>query len=232
MKRILSSPQVRDHHRGPNLMVLTLIYLAFLLLGGSKVSASFHIPLDSVDKAVGFVTANSGAIKWGSFFELASAIPLAIFIATATSRLRFLKVRSAAESIALLGGIIASTMLILSALSTWSITRPGISGSAGAVRALQALGFLGGGPGFVVPLGLFFAGVSLAAGLHKLVPQWVMWLGVFVAIVCELASLTLLNFKAGYLSPVGGFVGIIWMIALSLSLPRGRPAPLATQDLI
>jgi hypothetical protein len=203
--------------------MLTLLYVGFLLAGGSKVSAAFHIPHDSAEKAVAFVATNGWSIKWGSFFELASAMPLGIFIATTVSRLRFLGVRAAGESIASFGGVIATMMLILSALCTWSLTRPGIAEATGAVRALQALGFIGGGPGFVVPLGLFLAGVSISAGLHKLVPHWVMWLGIVVAVACELASLTLLNFTAGYLIPVGRFISILWMIGVSLTLPAGNP---------
>ena len=146
MKRSAASVQPSERHRGPNLLLLTLIYLAFLVLGASRVSASFHIPLDSASNAVAFVAASGGSIRWGSFFELASAMPLCVFIAATTSRLRFLGVRAAGESIAFLGGIIATMMLMLSALSTWSLTRPGVAGAAGAVHALQALGFLGGGP--------------------------------------------------------------------------------------
>lgn len=223
MKLNGDSTQTSERHPGPNLLVLSLIYLAFLVLGGSRVSASFHIPLDTPEKAIAFVAASGGAIKWGSFFELASAIPLAIFMAVTVSRLRFLGIRAAGESIAFLGGTLAVGMLILSSLSTWSLTRPGIAGAAGAVHALQALGFIGGGPGFVVPLGLFLAGVSVAAGLHKLVPRWVMWLGIVVAVACELASFTLVNFTAGYLIPVGRFISILWMIAVSLTLPTGKP---------
>jgi hypothetical protein len=224
MKRCDASDQSSVRHPGPNLLLLTLIYLAFLVLGASQVSASFHIPLDSASEAVAFVAARGGSIRWGSFFELASAMPLCVFIATTTSRLRFLGVRAAGESIAFVGGIIATMMLMLSALSTWSLTRPGVAGTAGAVHALQALGFIGGGPGFVVPLGLFLAGVSLTAGISRFVPRWVMWLGIVTAVACELASFTLVNFTAGYFIPVGRFISILWMIAVSLTLPIGKPA--------
>jgi hypothetical protein len=150
-------------------------------------------------------------------------MPLCVFIATTVSRLRFLGVRAAGETIAFVGGSIAPAMLILSALCTWSLTRPGIAEEAGAVRALQAVGFAGGGPGFVVPLGLFFAGVSVTAGLSKLIPRWLMWLGLTVALACELASFTLLNFAAGYFIPVGRFISIIWMIGLALTIPTSLP---------
>lgn len=219
-----------QRHHGPPLLLLTVLYLGFLLAGGSALRAAFHMPHDSADKAVAYVAANGWTIQWGSFFELASAIPLGIFVAVTVSRLRFLGVRAAGESIAYLGGSIATMMLLLSALATWSLTRPGIAESTGAVPTLQALGFAGGGPGFVVPLGLFVAGVSITAGLHKLFPRWLMWFGIVVAVACELASLTLLNFTAGYLIPVGRFVSILWMIGVSLTLPISIPHPPAQAE--
>lgn len=207
-------------HAGPNLFLLTLVYLALLIAGAWTVTAAFQIPHDSA-AAVAFVAKRSWAIQWGSFCELGSAIPLGIFVATTVSRLRFLGVRAAGETIAFFGGIGATMMLILSALCTWSLTRPGIAEATGAVRALQALGFAGGGPGFSVTLGLFVAGVSMSAGLSKLAPRWLMWLGLGVAVACELASLTLLTFTAGYFIPVGRFLSIVWMIGIAWTLPRG-----------
>ena len=205
-------------HAGPSLLLLTVVYVALMIAGGSKLSTAFQVPHDSA-KAVAFVAENGWTIKWGSFLELGSAIPLGIFMAVNISRLRFLGVRAAGEQIAALGGIGAPMMLILSALATWSLTRPGVAEAPGAVGALQALGFDGGGPGFAVFLGLFIAGVSVTAGLHKLIPRWLMWLGIAVAGAGELSSLTLLNFEAGYFIPVARFISIIWMIGISLKLP-------------
>jgi hypothetical protein len=228
MKRSAASLGAIKRHAGPNLLLLTLVYLGLLIAGGSTVSAAFHIPHDSADAAVAFVTKNSWLIRWGSFCELGSAIPLGIFIAATVSRLRFLGISAAGETIAFFGGAGATVMLMFSALCTWSLTRPGIAEATGAVRALQALGFVGGGPGFVVPLGLFVAGVSITAGLSKLMPRWLMWLGLAVALACELASLTLLNFTAGYFIPVGRFIGILWMIGVAVTLPASIPDPVRT----
>jgi hypothetical protein len=210
---------VSERHRGPNLLVLTLIYLGFLVAGGSRLSAAFATPQDSVEKAVAYMASYGWTIQLGSFFELASAIPLGIFIATTISRLRFLGVRSAGESIAFFGGIGAAVMMVLASLTSWSLTRPGIPEAAGATAALRAVSFAAAGPGFAVLLGLFVAGVSIAAGLHKKLPRWLMWLGIVVAVACELAAFTILNFEAGYFIPVGRFVSIVWMIGVSLTLP-------------
>jgi hypothetical protein len=70
-----------------------------------------------------------------------------------------------------------------------------------------------------VLLGFFIAGVSLAAGLHKSLPRWLMWFGIVIGIACELAEFTVLNFKAGYFIPVGRFISIVWMVGVSRTLP-------------
>jgi hypothetical protein len=221
-----------NRHAGPHLLLLTLLYLGLLILGGTKLSAALAIPHDSPETAVAYIAKYGWTIQLGSFCELLSAIPLGLFIATTVSRLRFLSVRSAGESIAFLGGTGAIMMLVLSSLANWSLTRPGVAAAGGATSALRAISFAGGGPGFVVLLGLFLGGVSISAYYHKLLPVWLTWLGIAIAIACELASLTLLNFTAGYFIPVGRFISIVWMIGVSLSLPHSPTgSATATTDL-
>lgn len=214
-------PQIR--HRGPSLLLLAIVYTVLMAVGGSTLNAAFRIPHESA-AAIAFVANISRSLRLGSFCEFGSAVPLGIFVATVVSRLRFLRVRAAGEMIALVGGIAAMSMLLLSSLALWSLTRPGVASVDGAVRTLQALGFAGGGPGFVVPLGLFIAGVSVTAGLYRLIPRWLMILGLVVAVASELASLTLLFASAGYFIPVGRFISIVWMIGVAVTLPSTMPA--------
>jgi hypothetical protein len=195
-----------------------------MVAGGSILRAAFQIPHDSTAAAVAYLARLDSSLSWGSFCEFSSAIPLAIFVATVVSRLHFLRVRAAGATIALVGGILAAGLLLLSGLALWSLTRPGIAASDGAIRTLQAIGFAGGGPGFVVPLGLFLAGVSVAAGLHRLIPRWIMIFGLVVALGCELASLTLVVCHASWCIPFGRFLSVVWMIALSVCLPSRLPA--------
>ena len=222
---------VRERYSGPNLLLLTVIYLALLIAGGSRLSAALAVPHDSVEKAAAYLAKYGWTIQLGSFFELLSAIPLGIFIATTISRLRFLGVRNAGESIAFLGGVGATTLLVLSALTNWSLTRPGISEVLGAAAALRAVSFAAAGPGFAVLLGFFVGGVSLAARHQKTLPRWVIWLGVAVGVACECAAFTVLNFKAGYFIPAGRFVSIVWMIGVSLTLPLSITASTGASDI-
>jgi hypothetical protein len=206
-------------------MLVALSYTALVIGGiicGILLSphAAFPMPYEPVEKAIVYVSAYPSGIRVGSFFQLASALPLGVFVATVVSRLRFLGVRAAGELIALCGGVAAMVMLIVSAVADWSLSTPGISTSVGAVRALQLLGFAAGGPGFVAPLGLLVAGVSLTAGFNQLIPRWLMWFGIAIAAASELSTFILLTWTASIFIPMGRFLGVIWMIGIAATLPK------------
>ena len=221
-----SVPSVRpNRHHGPSLLLVAIIYIALVIAGvaaGAVLAprgASFPFPFQPVEKAVAYVAQSGVAIRWGSFFEFASAIPLGIFTATVVSRLRFLGVRAAGELIALYGGIAASVVLMVSGLCGWALATPNMAQDAGAVRVLQLLSYAAGGPGFVVPYGLLLAGVSITSKFYRLLPGWLVWLGIGVAVAAELASISLLTWSVSMLIPVGRFVSFIWLIGVALRLP-------------
>ena len=224
MTRTNADTLPRIHHSGPPLLLPAAVYSILVIAGAATLGSTMATPHDASHQAAAYVDAIARSLRWGSFFEFCSSIPLLVFVATVVSRLRFLRVRAAGEVIALSGGLAAAAMLMLSSLSIWSLTRPGVSDTDSTVRALQALAFAGGGPGFVVPFGLFIAGVSVTAGLYRLIPRWLMILGIIVAGACELASLTLIVWNAAYFIPAGRFLGIVWMIAVAITLPSSITA--------
>lgn len=220
-----TSPTVR--HSGPPLLLPALIYIALLItsivIGFVMLpSGAFPMPFDPIAKVVSFVANYPDTIRLGSFLQFCSAIPLGIFCATLVSRLRFLGVRAAGESIAAFGGFAATILLLVSALANWALATPEIAQQPGAVRALQMLGYATGGPGFVVLLGLLYAGASLTGGLYGFLPKWLMWLGVVLAVACELSTLSLLWWPVAITIPMGRFVGLIWMIGVAVTLPVTR----------
>jgi hypothetical protein len=210
----------RIHHSGPPLLLPAITYTILVVAGAVTIGSTMSTPHDPAHQAAAYVAAIAGQQRLGSFFEFGSAIPLLIFVATIVSRLRFLRVRAAGEVIALSGGLGAAAMLMFSALSGWSLTRPGVGDTDSVVRALQALSFAGGGPGFAVPFGIFIAGVSVTAGLYRLIPRWIMVLGIIVAVAGELASFTLVYWNAAFCIPIARFIGIVWMIAVAITLPE------------
>ena len=220
----------RVHHSGPPLLLPALVYTILVVGGAVTIGSTMSAPHDAGHQGAAYIAPIAGSLRLGSFFEFGSAVPLLVFIATTISRLRFLRVRAAGEVIALSGGLGAAAMLMFSGLAGWSVTRPGVADTDSVARALQTLAFAGGGPGYVVPLGLFIAGVSVTAGLYRLIPRWIMVLGIIVAAACELASFTLVFYNAAYFIPVGRFLGIIWMIAVSITLPDSIPSGRASTE--
>jgi hypothetical protein len=96
------------------------------------------------------------------------------------------------------------------------------------VRLLHLLAFATGGPGFAVTFGLFVLGISLAGGLTRQLPRWLMGLGLAIGVLGELSSLSLLADAAAVLLPLTRFPGLIWLVGVALCLPASRerqPAP-------
>src|SRR5262244_1777443 len=76
-----------------------------------------------------------------------------------------------------------------------------ISGLAGDSRGVHLLSFATGGVGFVVPFGLLVAGVCIIAWFTKMLPRWLVWLGLGVAVIAELSTVSLVFTPATYLLP-------------------------------
>jgi hypothetical protein len=94
------------------------------------------------------------------------------------------------------------------------------------VQALYFWIFATGGPGYSVPLGLLFAGISVPALFGRLLPRWVVVLGLVLAVVGELSALSLIVPQALFLIPLTRFPGFVWLIAAGFKLAdRASPAP-------
>ena len=217
-----------ERHQGPSLLGVALAFVA-LFIGSLIVTAAmtggahFPSPFEPFMTTRAFFSDHMAAVRVGAFLQFGAAMPLAIFTATSVNRLRFLGVQSAAgPSIALLGGVLASTMTALSGLSQWILGQPGSTASDGVLRAFHLLSFATGGPGYVVPFGVLVAGVSLSGGLTRHLRRWIMWFGLLVAAIAELSALTLVTPTAAVLLPAARFLGFIWLIAVGATLARRR----------
>jgi hypothetical protein len=147
-------------------------------------------------------------------------VPLAIYTATIVSRLRYLGVRAAGTNIALFGGFAASGAIAISGLCTWVLSVPEVAASLVAARVLYFLSFLFGGVGFAVAFGLLAAGVSVTSYFVRLLPRWLIVLGMIVAVAGELSSLSLIAYPANLAIPVTRFVGFAWLILVGGLLPK------------
>jgi len=100
------------------------------------------------------------------------------------------------------------------------LTHPGIAQDRTLVQALYWLDQALGGTGFSVPFGLLIAGISISAGLMKLLPKWIVIPGLLIAICGELSWINLIVPKALFLVPLTRFPGFIWLIAAGFAMPK------------
>jgi hypothetical protein len=213
-------------HPSPPLGLLSGSHL-ILFVAGLTLSAAlgggafFPSPFDAAAAQVYF-GAHAPAAAVAGFFVFCSAIPLGLFGATATSRLSFFGVRAAGVDIAALAGTAASLALGFSGLCMWALGQPGVSDLVQATRALHLLAFAAGGPAFAVTFGLFVLGVSLAGGLSRHLPRWLMRLGLAVGVLGQLASLSVLWSPAAMLLPLVRFPGLVWLVSVGACLPAHR----------
>jgi hypothetical protein len=216
-------------HRGPSLLAVAVVFVCLFV--GSLISTAamtggghFPSPFDPSALAARFFNEHAAAVRWSAFLQFGAAVPLAIFSATSASRLRFLGVRAAGPSIALVGGTLASAMAALSALSQWMLADSAVAASNGVVRVVHLWAFATGGPGTVVPFGILIAGIAVSGGLPRHLPRWVMWFGLAVAAAAELSSLSIAIPAAVYLLPLARFTGFVWLITAGATLAKFRGA--------
>jgi hypothetical protein len=214
-------------HRSPPLLALAIVITA-LFVGGLVLMAVLtrgeHIPspFDPTSTSTSFFSDFGSAVRLNAFLQLGAAIVFGNFVASVVSRLRFFGLRMAGLNIALFGGIAAASFALLASLLMWVLTQIDPIGNRELIHALHLTLFAIGGIGFVAASGPFMAGVSLAGGLSGLLPRWLMWLGLGLALVSELATLTLVTPAAVYLLPLSRFGSFVWLIGVGATLPRSH----------
>ena len=215
-------------HPSPNLAVLAIVFTALKLASISVVSMlagipAFPSPQQPGTDVVSFFQSYAPWVLWCAFLQFGSAVPFGLFAVSTVSRLRFLGVRAAGADIALFGGLLVAFDSSASGFILWTLSQPGIARDSTLALALNFVQFGFGGPGFAVPAGLFIAGVSVSAGLNRLIPRWLMWFGLVLAAVGELSWFSLIIPGALFLIPLTRFPGFLWFIALGLLLPKSLP---------
>ena len=214
-------------HRGPSLLAVAVVYALAVLacvIAPTVMAGGRHFPSPFEPDASRWFGEHPTAALASAFFLFCSAAPLAIFTATASSRLQFLGMKVAGIHIALVGGLGASIALTTSAFAQWVVAQPGVSADSSVAHALHLFSFAAGGPGFAVPFGLLIAGVAVVAGLQSFIPRWLMWTGLFLAAVAELSVFAFVWLPAAFLLPVARFPGMLWLIGAGATMPKARRA--------
>lgn len=210
---------------GPPLLPVAIIHV---LLFGASVAVSailrhgqtYANPYGPIEDAQRFFTANPQALRWSAFFFFGSAVPLGIYTATVVGRLRFLEVRAAGTHIALFGGFAAALSLAVSALCSWVLSVPEVNSSVATLRLMHFLSFLAGGVAFAVGFGLLVAGVSVTSFFARLLPRWLVWFGLLIALTGELSSISLVAYPMAFALPITRFGGFIWLIGVAALMPK------------
>jgi hypothetical protein len=215
----------RVHRAGAPLVPPTIAYAVLTVLGVAVPPLAAGVKPWSSDSALlDFFQHHNGAAHASAFFTLGAAVPLAVFVAVATTRLRTLGLDVPGRIIAQIGGTVAATMLGLAGVATLAATQSHVADSGAAVRVLYGITFAAGGPAYVMFSGLLLAGISISGLLGRALPRVVAWGGIGIAVVCEIASLAVAFDGADFLLPIGRFGGLVWMIVVGFTLPARRRA--------
>jgi len=103
------------------------------------------------------------------------------------------------------------------------MTWPGIAQNTPLTLALYYLQYAFGGPGFSVPMGLFVAGLSIAANSMQRLPKWIIWSGFLIAVIGVVSCLNILlpvTNPIPLLIPLTRFPAFVWLIATGFALSK------------
>jgi hypothetical protein len=219
----------RPRPNGPHPGVLALVALVLTLLGvglGAALSGGAVIasPFASTAEVAGRFQEFPLATRILAWLQVGSAVPLVIAAATFFARLQRLGIRVPGPVIGLVGGVLASTMLLFSGLVGWVLSRPEVTGDATLTHALNFLSFITGSVGFVVGIGLLVAGVAVPSLVLRLVPRWLAWAGLVIAFCAELSFVAMVVEPLQFLFPIGRFLGLLWLVVAGFLLPSTRAA--------
>lgn len=212
--------------RGPSLPLLAGVSLALLLAGlvlSAALGGLFPSPYAHAATIQHYFLSHPEAVRAGGILTFASSVPLAIYAATASARLRQLGVTAPGATIALVGGALSAGALSLAGLLQWTLAQAPVRTDQSLVRALQDLTFLTGGVMHVVFLGLLVAGIAVPGWLVGLLPRPVAFSGLAIAAIAELSTLCLVWQPMSFLLPLGRFPGLLWLLAAGILLPQKRP---------
>lgn len=222
---IAAAPALK--HPSPPLWLLALLYTVLFNAGLFPVTMFGGQPYwpgpwqPPADIIYFFQTQSTRALAC-IFLQTGANVCLGLFTAVAVSRLQFLGIRAAGVYIALFGGFLTVFDSIGAAMASWTLIRPAIAQTPSSILALNYFSYALGGPGFAIPMGLLMAGISVSAGLTKLIPRWVMILGLFLAACGELSVFHLIFPQLLFLIPLVRFPGFIWILAVGFTLPKSR----------
>jgi hypothetical protein len=215
-------------HPGPPLAVpavaFVATFVASVLAGPVLGNGTFPSPYADAGVIERYFAANQTATGVGALFLMLSATALVFLSAIAWSRLTFLAPNVPGPAIAAFGGLSAAALLGVSGSLEWVLSRSSVTSQPGLVRMLDAAVFVTGGPAHTGALGMTMLGLAVTTWFVRRTPPWLSVLGVVIAVVDIVSMLSLLSSTLMPLIPAGRFGSMIWIVAISVLLPRTRAA--------
>jgi hypothetical protein len=211
---------------GPPLGPLAIVSLALTVAAVVTlvaVTGSAPAPFAAPAEIAAWYAAHPTAIRVAALLQFGSAVPLGILAASVYARQLRLGVRVPGPVIGLYGGVAASIALMGSALVTWSLAFPDVSGTPATAAILARLSFGLGGVAYATGIGLLTAGIAVPALILRLLPRWLAGIGLVLAAAGELSFLSLVLDPLQPLLPIARFGCGIWLIAAAFLLPLTRP---------
>jgi hypothetical protein len=225
MSTVASVPTQKGPHPGMLAVLYTVLFCAGLYPVTELYKAPHWLgPWEKASVIIPYFQSYSGRVLFCISLQFGAMVCLGLLTASVVSRLHFLGARAPGTMIALIGGFLVVADSFAGTMAMWTMLRPGILDQPPVVLALYYLGYGLGGPGFSVPMGLLMAGVSVTAAFLKLLPRWVIALGLVLALAGELSWLHLAFPKLLFLIPLVRFPGFVWLIAVGYLLPKARTA--------
>lgn len=197
-----------------------------LLLGGLAVGVALGgvmpLPYGPAAPVLEYLRSQHLAVHISAVAAFGSSVPLGIYAATASTRLRQLGVTAPGATIALAGGVLAAGSLGLAGLLAWALSQPDVAADAALARALYFLVFLTGGPGHIVWLGLLVAGLAVPGLILGLLRRPVAWAGLVIAALSELTTLVLVWPGLAPILPLARITALVWLVLAGAGLPLSR----------
>jgi hypothetical protein len=201
--------------------LFVLLWLAGSIAQSVSEKGTFPRPTDSMAVVHQYFEASSSAIKVNGGLQILSAVALLWFAGFLANFLHRHGRTHAGPAIVAVSGAIAAGTLLVSAATIMSLGASDLHSDAVASQILYQLAFWTGGPLHVAAFGTMI--LAAAYSLAGLQPQWLRITGIVIGVAGTLASLTAILPPAIAFTPIGRFLGFIWVLITTILLStRGR----------
>ena len=201
------------------------LFLGGLLFADVLAGRSYPGIDEPLAEITGYFAASGGDVRALSFFHSLAALSLLAFAAELRGFLaRAESAGGRLSTLALGGGVMGATFLLLSALIFWALARPATAAEPALTRALFDLSYLAGGVALLLSLSALIGASSLLVLQTRALPAWIGWTGLVTAVISLLSAATM-PAESGALGP-GGIVVVaalppfLWISAASIALLR------------